>query len=437
MSGRPRVGVFQAMWPLQSQVTNGIRQLLTRGYDVDLFLYRVAQEFETLGGIDQTGVPNLRVIDLSDYARDSEGGKRGNAGFSLLKEAVKRVLRSQPGVYGTIERVEGERQKLMRSLRKSIHLNDADLLPRHLFEQTRLHMAGRHYRCLVGIERCGLVWAGHMASGVGTRLVYWSLELYTNDHPRFRHKKEFRMSKRLERRYHLRSDATIVQDSERADVLLRDNRIGKTRLLLVPVSVMGPPAPGKTTYIHGMLGIAPGKRVILAFGMMARWRLTLETVRAAQDFPDDWILVVHGPCEDAGYLRELSCSNVNGRARLSTGTIPQSEIGELAASADVGLVLYSNANYNDLLTGRSSEKAALYSRAGVPMVAFGYTSFKQVFDSYHCGRCISSFDEMIPAIEAILGGYDCYRAGALRAFQEVYEFPRQFSKVVAWLDDQR
>jgi glycosyltransferase involved in cell wall biosynthesis len=434
MNNRPRVGIFQAKWPLQVHTTNAIKVLAANGYDVDIFLYRVSQKYESLS--DSIGVvtPGIRILDLSPLSENLSPSTLDLDSAVSLKQAIQTKLQTWLPIDRFWELAREARWKLTDRLEYIFHVDDRRVLPSAIFNRSQEYMLGITYKALIGVERRGLVWAGVMAGKFHIPLIYWSLELYTKDFPRYKDSLDFKRLKRLERKYHQQAQVTIIQDQARANVLLEDNGVKDSHLLLVPVSLLGPAVTVRTDYLQRMLAIPAEKKLILAFGLMARFRLTDELVRVAQDFPDDWVLVVHGPCEDDEFLRELQFLNTHKRAILSTASVPQAEVSALMASADIGLVIYAGETANDLLAGRSSEKAALYAQAGVPMVAFDYPSFMDVFQTYDCGRCVSDLSEMIEQIHKILNDYQKYRDGAFRAYSEVYEFSGHFSQVVEWIN---
>lgn len=430
---RSRVGIFQASWPMQAQTMNLVRSFLSDGFDVDVFLFNVSEKYEAVN-VDNEGYANqLGIHRFTAPAVTNEDEPVDQNRRSFLKRLIKKVFRHMPVIYRSLEQIEAFRSIAQKRIHDRFFIQDRDILPGFLFDQTKSIMTGIHYCCLVGIERYGLVWAGHLARQLKIPLIYWSLELYTRDFARLKEKKDFMISKRLEGRYHRQANATIVQDSDRAGVLMKDNRVVSTELLFVPVSLLGPPHPEKTDYLSKLLKIPAEKRVILYFGMMAPFRHTHEVVKIAQEFPKEWALVVHGPCESQDYLNQLHQMNNNHRVWISTDPIPQAEICDLIASADIGLVFYARDNQNDLLTGRSSEKVALYAQAGVPMIAYDTPSFRNVFDQYRCGECITSMDDIGDAVDKILRRYPEYRAGALLSYEEIYEFSRHYSKVIEWI----
>jgi glycosyltransferase involved in cell wall biosynthesis len=308
------------------------------------------------------------------------------------------------------------------------------ILPANVLEASAAHVAATPYRCLIGVECEGFIWAGAMAERYPVPYVHFSLELYTRDAPNVPGRR-FRRLKRLERHYHRRCHATIIQDRERSAALFDDvGRVSPT-VHYVPVSLLGPSRTEKSDYLHRLLGLPAGTKVVLYFGALHALPYPEDLVGAARDLPDDWILVVHGPAYgDRALLDRLHRANAGGRARINTELVHGRAVDDLIASADIGLVPYVDRTENERLTGRSSEKAARYAQAGVPMIAFDRSSFREVFESYRCGRCLSTFRELPASVIEIQEDYARYRAEAFRAYDEVYEFSRHFRGVVDWID---
>lgn len=425
---RPRVGVFQANWPLQVHTTNVLEMLTRRGYAVDLFVYGVSQDFATLTG--SLANDNVAVFDLSD----ATVGSRETSGAASVRQTIMDSARRRRSLRPVIK-VARWLRSLGDAAKYLLRIDDLNyVLAPWVFVTTERYTAGRTYKLFIGVEREGLVWAGEMARRLNIPCAYFSLELYTNDSPHFKGRR-FRRLKRLERLYHRRCRATIVQDAPRAKVLFGDNRVTPSIVHFVPVSLLGEARTRKSRYLHEKLGLKSDARIVLVLGQVDAKRYTHDAVAAAQEFPEEWVLVVHGPAfGDARLLEELTRLNTAGRARISTDLMPESELGDLVASADVGVALYSDATQNEYWTGRASEKVARYAQAGVPMIAFDYPSFREVFERYGCGRVISDFGQFRHQLHVIFENHDAYRAGAFTAYAEVYEFSKHFSSVVNWID---
>lgn len=383
MDFKGRVAVFQAEYGLYSQTGNAILMLSQQGYRVDVFLYKVFTFW----------------FDLKD-----------NSGITFYK-------------------YDG-----------SADYDETALIPDQIIRKSLDIIKNNSYRCLIGIERMGLIWAGIIKDQLPeVPLLYYSLELYTinysvNPDPKFL------ASKAEEQKYLPAVSAVIIQDQERVEVLFRDNRITDSRppVLFVPVSVWGPPTGTKGTYLRDTYNIPDSQKIILLFGQIWSDRFADHLVAAAQHFPAEWRLVLHSG--GGGHTHEvfwdcLRKLDYNGRLVLSTANIPHDQIPTLISSAEIGVALYRREIENEFYTGSASEKMAFYLQSGLPVVVFNYPSFKRIIDQYHCGICIEWFNELKTAIERIFADYQRLSANAVRCFLNHYEFQSQFQKVIHFIDD--
>jgi glycosyltransferase involved in cell wall biosynthesis len=429
IEGRRRVGIFQAEWPVQSQTFNCALLLGQTGYFVDLFLFETPIYYE-LDRLDT--IPNIQVhrFSRSDNAigharRIWRVIKERTASWPLLKTALTSL-------------VSGLHRVLIGAREVSALGRDREhgLVPEWVVDKARAVMDGKSYACLIGIEKKGLIWAGLMGGRTGIPRMYYSLELYTRDHPETKRSLHARRTKRVEERYHRGSFATIVQDAERAQALLRDNGVQSGEVLYVPVSLIGEPHRARSAFLQQRLQLPNDQRVILQFGQISKDRFSIELARIAQRFPKEWTLVLHG-YGPGRTVRNIRRVDRRGRVRLSLDLLPAHRLLEMAASADIGLALYSSLTANDVLTTFSSEKIALYLQAGLPIIAFDYPGYRRLIDRYRCGATISSLDQLPAAIETILASHDRFRSHAYECFADCYEFSRQFQKVITRLDELR
>ena len=407
MSEPRRIAIFQANWVLQVHTINLAESFAANGIDVDVYLYNVERTFAdfTIGA----GPGKVRVLDLTgDYSKPVTRTYRGMYRIAQLKENADRWLGYRDLNY---------------------------ILPDGLVARTFSPARECHYSCLIGIEAFGLVWAGRVSDALHVPLVYYSLELYTRDYPT-RQTPYYRRLKGWESRYHIKCAATIVQDPERAKVLFQDTGARANKLFLIPVSLRGPCSTMKTKHLHRLLGISEQKRIALYFGQIVAGRYAAEMVTAAQALSEDWVLVLHGfmADQDGSLRRQLDALNARGRALFSLTIVSPDDVAALVASADVGLVLYSSATANEYLTGYASEKAALYARSGVPMIAFAKSNFPEVFARYHCGAAVSKVSELDTAVETIVSDYANFVQGAQSAYENVYEFSRHFPPLLNWVE---
>lgn len=425
---------------MQSQTVNLVTSLIGRGFQVDVFLDHVIQRYDRLPSVES--IAGLRVTDFTPELSTAVTQTGQEVGYAAFKNHVRSHLAVNSPLY-RLYFLAGEAKQQVRALRENLRYatrhSDLDyLLPNELQKRTREQMQGRSYCALIGVERTGLVWAGAMAERIPAPLIYFSLELYTDDFPHdpLGNGVRTRCLNRMEAQYHRLSQATIIQDAARAQVLLQDNSVRHTQLLFLPVSLLGPARREKSDLLHRMLNLPDEQRLLLMFGKIASRRFVPDLVQVAQSFPENWTLVIHDGGASPHSVDMLKAKDRQGRVAVSTTLVPPSELPALISSADIGLVFYAADTQNEYLTGRSSEKAAQYARAGVPMVAFNYPSFAGVFDEYQCGLGVETLDGIGEAASCIFVDYDVYRQGAWRAYEQVYEFSRHFQTIAEWLERQ-
>ena len=101
----------------------------------------------------------------------------------------------------------------------------------------------------------GLVYAGMMGKKHQVSFLYHSYELFTKKFPNGDGKKflqEFYLLKKLEKKYHVDIDATIIQDEERKKILYRENNVSGIPEYYMPISLKGEPKYEKGKYFHNL-----------------------------------------------------------------------------------------------------------------------------------------------------------------------------------------
>lgn len=231
---------------------------------------------------------------------------------------------------------------------------------------------------LIGVEKGGLAAAGAVAVRTGTPLTYYSLELYTWDNPLMMASDLMRRLKRIEERYHRRCALTIIQDEHRAEALLASNRISSPmRVAYLPVSLSGVPNNMPSRWLQSELGFAADKVVIFVYGKMSKQRRCIDLARVAQSFPENWQLVFHGygPAEIVDGIRAVDRLH---RVRISQRLVPAGQREMVVRSAHIGLAIYSGRVLNEYLTGRASERIAIYLKCGLPLIAIRHPSYEHI-----------------------------------------------------------
>jgi glycosyltransferase involved in cell wall biosynthesis len=309
----------------------------------------------------------------------------------------------------------------------------------------RLDLLARHarapYRCLIGVDPKGLVIARDMAALIGAPVAYYSLELllsYELD------KDEDRALKAQERAASQKAAFAIIQDEERARLLIRDNQLDPDKVVAVPNAPLGPARRRRSDYLRRRLDIPPHVKIVLHAGNLGAPMGSHQLVHSTREWPDDWVLVCHTRLRYAEnerhYLAALRYLAHPDRVIFSTEPVPQSEYLDLVCSADVGVAFYcptpglSLWQDNICYIGHSSGKFASYLSAGIPVLVNDGSTLRQLVETYRCGTWTPDPATTRSAIERILADYDAYCENAVKCFNQILDYESAFQAVLARLE---
>jgi glycosyltransferase involved in cell wall biosynthesis len=288
------------------------------------------------------------------------------------------------------------------------------------------------YDCLIGVDADGLALAAAMAGGA--TLGYYSLELLLSEElttPAERRLKE------QERMLSQRAAFVIVQDAERAALLIADNSLDSTRVILVPNAPMGPARRRRLRLWHERFGLAAQQRVVLHAGSLGDWTGIDDLVASVSTWPEPWVLVVHTRYdgETSSYTEALRARADGSRVFFSLKPVEHRAYDDLVDSADAGLAFYvpngasAYTQRNVQTIGLSSGKLAYYLRAGLPVIVNRGASIGATIEEAGCGLAVQDAAHVGPALAGLAAGYDQYSQAALRFFDEHLDFRRAFDKV--------
>jgi len=393
-----RIAIFQHDWPLQTQTINLVVKLAESDYFVDLFIKNCHYDF-----IDLDQLKNNKNVSVYDFSFD--GGHTNKRG--IIKRIIHRIIH-----LGYLF--------LDRTISKDDFIKSVNIIKNN------------HYKCFIGVEKKGLIWAGKVSTIQEVPYLYYNLELYIEDHPAFRNSSKFDKLRIKEKIYHKNAKATIIQDEMRGDVLFKSNNIEKTDIVYIPVSLLGKVNKKKVVYLHDKFGISHDKKLMLYFGMISENRFSFKLAEKLNYLNCDCIMVFHGngTKHDINRLKK----KYGNKLIISLELVSPQRIKLIIASASIGFAFYKNNYANDRLTAFSSEKIALYLQSGVPIIAFDNDNYRKLMEIHHCGELIYSFDELPYAIEKILKNYEYYRKNAFLAYDEFYNFEKQFINLKVYLD---
>ena len=152
---------------------------------------------------------------------------------------------------------------------------------------------GRERNCgVLGVDHWGLLLANLAARLKRIPVIYLSLELYFRDEMSSPY---LMMLKRAERWCSRSAALTLIQDEDRAALLMAENGIGPERLALLPNGWWESPGAGKTADLRRTLGLEAARIIVLYAGSISEWTQTLELAQAARTWPENWAMVFHAP----------------------------------------------------------------------------------------------------------------------------------------------
>lgn len=282
---------------------------------------------------------------------------------------------------------------------------------------------------VIGIEKAGLDVASLLGKRFNVPYVYYSLELYIEDHYALR---RFKWQLHRERGAHKNACATIIQDRFRWRVLSEANRTIDQKVFFLPVGV-DRASVAMFDARRARPSTVPGVNKLLYFGNISKNRFSLDLFNAVDMLPDDVCIHLHGPLTDKALAGVFLQGSGSTKFLCTTTRLPESEILDLIAGARIGLAFYRIDNSNDLLTAYSSQKIAIYFERGLPIIAFRSQAYEDLFSRFPCGVMIDSMDQLPGAVEEILNSYEEYSAGALMAFDRVYDLGKYWLPLTDFL----
>jgi len=304
------------------------------------------------------------------------------------------------------------------------------LLPLFLANVAR-RCYSRDYGCVVGVDPFGLIVASAVSMLRNVPVVYFSLEILVQSE--LRRMPVLMLVKQLERILSKRARYVIVQDKERGRLVVQQNGLVPSKILLLPNSPLGSARRRKSSYLPEKFGIASNRKVVLHAGTIDFWTMSEELARTALTWPDDWTLVFQSRfrVDESEYGKGVLQLADGVEIIVSSEPVPSSELPELVDSADVGLVLYRLTGQgllgsNMMHVGLSSGKLAQYLQAGLPVVTTDQPSLRRLVEQYECGRVVSDLSEIESGLMDIFSRYDDYSANAIHAYETEFRFEPRF-----------
>lgn len=293
---------------------------------------------------------------------------------------------------------------------------------------------GKKYDCIIGYDPLALSIATALRIFLAAPVIYHSLELYI---PGRDWSWRRRLTKMLERWCNRKASYSIIQDEVRAKCLIEENRIDKSKVLIVPNSFLQDAKTEKNDYLRARFGIGRDKKIVLHIGGMVRYNMVEELIESVPEWHNDCILVLHGwvwqsdiKNDYLNLLKEMAQRSglYDTQIFFSTEFLSQEALDKMVSSADVGVALYHNVDLN--FFNMASGKLLQYLKCGLPVVTMDFPNLKEIVEGNRCGVCINDKSEIANGIKEVLSHYDEFGDNAYKCFQDKYEYSRHYQKVI-------
>lgn len=287
------------------------------------------------------------------------------------------------------------------------------------------------YDLTIGVDTIGILLAGLARTQTASRMVYWSLELdfmcMSTPWVMIR-----RVVETFERRLMAKAGMIVVQDFNRAALLMQRIAFDGSRVRLVPNSAMGVPVVHRRTFLRERLNIDPAYRIILNAGMISEATMSTALAKSAAGWPEGFILVFHErEIRNAGepYLQRVIASG-GGRVVLSLTPVPLDQVDQVYSSAFIGIVMYSTEHGPNISEiAYASGKLSYFLRNGIPIIVNANASLVTFVNKWQCGVVANAVSEIGNCIARIERDYDLYRKNAQECYVKCLDFRIAFDAV--------
>ncbi len=286
------------------------------------------------------------------------------------------------------------------------------------------------YICIIGVDPLGLVLSYLPAVFFKIPLIYFSLELLIYSELS---SAALRYLKSVEKKASKTACLTIIQDVDRAEILMHENGTPKEKIALLPNAPTGEAVTTKSLYLRESLGISPDRIIVLHSGSIHPMMMVSDLAEEAKSWDNNIAMVFHSRNRFMSDYEKNFISLIDSKKTyLSHRPAMLDNYADLVASADIGIALYEKnlSNINVFCMGLSSGKIAYYLKYGLPVVVSSLPSLKKLVEEYRCGVAVDSVHEVKVALSIILANYDAYSRNAIRCFNEKYQFKKHAGNIL-------
>jgi len=174
-------------------------------------------------------------------------------------------------------------------------------------------------------------------------------------------------------------------------------------------------------------GINENSIVLLAHGNISDERGLADIIELSRHLRDDIIIVLHGK------LLQRILKNLPMNVFMRNEVLSEDDLMEYIAMADIGLAIYNDISENNKYVAFSSHKIAIYSRCGLPYIAYHNESFEVLNEMIVWGVTVNNVNEITKAIDHIMTNYTFYQKQTQLAYEGIYCFDKYRETLIEYI----
>jgi len=279
----------------------------------------------------------------------------------------------------------------------------------------------------VGVR--GLILVGFLAIFLRKKYIYYSLEIYDQEH---RGGFLFKLFKWLEIYFHKKAVATVIQDDVRGALISDLNRVERESVLVFPNAPYGDTDcednQELSAKIFEKVNLSDTKLILASGSLSAKWAGIESLILVASEFPENCLFFLQSRQD---VRKTLKFDVDDKKVFVSTSPLSVEQYNSLVCESHVCIAIYESSDRNIQYVGLSSGKLAHYLSCGKPIIVNRIPLWADLVDKYKCGVVVDDYSEIPNAIQRINFEYDLYVEGAKKVYAEYFNMDEYASNIAS------
>lgn len=274
-------------------------------------------------------------------------------------------------------------------------------------------LSERFYDFIITIDHYSLYLLNKIKRSNYSRVVFWSLDFISYDHPWYLNHKSIRRFVEQSKKDLKICEYIIIQDEFRAACFDSIYLTGEKPKIFLPVSIHNSKNLSKRFNVVSNTNI-------VQLGSIHSYRGSLELIRNYQNCDDRIRLHLKGHvARDASELNQ----KMKNKAIIDSKIDHKDEMRKFLLKMHIGYTDLKHSDLNSYFISCASGQVAEFTHLGLPMIIAGNTQLKQSIKRFETGILIDRVNpnEFTKAIKQIINNFDFFSRNSLKLFKEKYD----------------